>query len=268
MHEDPTFFMRYDPETKETVISGMGDIHLEVMLEKLRNRYGVEIETEVPKIPYKETIKAKSKAQGKYKKQTGGRGQYGDTWLELEPLPRGKGFEFADKIVGGAIPKNYIPSVEKGIREALEKGVIAGYPVVDVKATLYDGSYHEVDSSDMAFKIAASMGFKNAFVAARPVLLEPIMHVDITVPADYVGDATADLNKRRGRILGMDQGIGSEVIKASVPLAELARYATDLRSMSHGRGSFTLKFDHYEEAPAKTQEDLVGKHQKAMAEGK
>ena len=263
MHEDPTFKMHYDPETKESVIYGMGDIHLEIILAKLKERFGVEVETGAPRVPYKETIKGKAKGQGKYKKQTGGRGQYGDTWLEIEPLPRGKGFEFADKIVGGAIPKNYIPSAEKGIREAMQGGVIAGYPVVDVKVTLFDGSYHEVDSSDMAFKIAASMGFKKIFQEARPILLEPIVEITVYAPPEFIGDVTGDLNKRRGKI----NTIESDKVVALVPLGELTKYATDLRSFTHGRGTYTYKFSHYEEVPAATQEKLVAVYQKLKAEG-
>jgi elongation factor G len=263
MHEDPTFKMHYDPETKESVIYGMGDIHLEIMLAKLKERFGVEVETGAPRIPYKETIKGKAKGQGKYKKQTGGRGQYGDTWIEIEPLPRGKGFEFVDKVVGGAIPRNYIPSVEKGIREAMQIGVIAGYPVVDLRVTLFDGSYHEVDSSDMAFKIAASMGFKKVFQEARPTLLEPIVEITVYAPPEFIGDVTGDLNKRRGRI----SSIESDKVAASVPLGELTKYATDLRSFTHGRGTYTYKFSHYEEVPAGTQEKLVATYQKLKAEG-
>lgn len=263
MHEDPTFKMHYDPETKESVIYGMGDIHLEIMLAKLKERFGVEVETGSPRIPYKETIKGKAKGQGKYKKQTGGRGQYGDTWLEIEPLPRGKGFEFVDRIVGGAIPKNYIPSAEKGIREAMQIGVIAGYPVVDLRVTLYDGSYHEVDSSDLAFKIAASMGFKKVFQEARPTLLEPIVDIAVYAPPEFIGNVTGDLNKRRGRI----STIESDKVMAQVPLGELTRYATDLRSFTHGRGTYTYKFSHYEEVPAATQEKLVAHYTKMREEG-
>ncbi|MCX5726995.1 MAG: elongation factor G [Candidatus Saganbacteria bacterium] len=267
-HEDPTFKIKYDVETKETVIYGMGDIHLELMIEKLKNRYGVEITVGAPKIPFKETIKGRSKAQGKYKKQTGGHGQFGDTWLEIEPLQRGHGFQFVDKIVGGAIPKNYIPSVEKGVREAMESGVIAGYHVVDVKVTLFDGSYHEVDSSDMAFKIAGSMGFKKAFQEAHPVILEPIMNIAIIVPSEFVGDVSGDLSKRRGKILGMEVLGDLEKVAGQVPLAEIAKYATDLRSMSHGRGNFTTSFSHYQEVPPKVAEDLTTKYQAEMEKGR
>jgi elongation factor G len=263
MHEDPTFKMHYDPETKESVIYGMGDIHLEIMLSKLKERYGVEVETGSPRIPYKETVKGRAKGQGKYKKQTGGRGQYGDTWIEIEPLARGTGFEFVDKIVGGAIPRNYIPSAEKGVREAMQTGVIAGYPVVDVKVTLFDGSYHEVDSSDMAFKIAASMGFKKVFQEARPILLEPIVDITVFAPPNFIGDVTGDLNKRRGRIISIE----SDKVTAKVPLGELTKYATDLRSFTHGQGTYSFKFSHYEEVPAATQEKLVAVYTKLKAEG-
>jgi elongation factor G len=261
--EDPTFKMHYDPETKETIISGMGDVHLEIFLRKFKERYGVEIETSPPRIPYKETIHSKAKAQGKYKKQTGGRGQYGDTWIDIEPLPRGRGIEFVDKIVGGAIPRNYIPSVEKGIREAAEGGVIAGYPTVDFKVTLYDGSYHEVDSSDMAFKIAGSMGFKKAFQEAHPVVLEPIVHIEVSVPPQYVGEVVSDLNKRHGHI----GSIKEDGVTAQVPLAEISKYSTDLRSFTHGTGSYTTQFSHYQEVMPKTQQDLMAKYQAEREKG-
>ncbi|MFA4858834.1 MAG: elongation factor G [Candidatus Margulisiibacteriota bacterium] len=261
--EDPTFQVSHNLETKETVISGIGDLQLEIMLENLKDKFKVEIEKGAPKIPYKETIRRVSQSQGKYKKQSGGRGQYGDTWIKLEPLSRGKGFIFTDTIVGGAIPKNYIPSVEKGIREALISGVISGYPVVDVKATLYDGSYHEVDSSDLAFKIAASMGFKKAFAEAAPVILEPIVHIEVYAPQEYIGDITGDLNRKRARI----QNIETEKVVATVPLAEVANYSTQLRSMTHGQGSYSLHFARYEEVLPKTQETLMAIYEKAKAEG-
>ncbi len=261
--EDPTFNMVYNPETKETIISGMGDVHLEIILKKLKERFAIEIETSPPRIPYKETIHSKAKAQGKYKKQTGGHGQYGDAWIEIDPLPRGRGFEFVDKIVGGAIPRNYIPSVEKGIREAMDKGVIAGYPVIDVKVTLFDGSYHDVDSSDLAFKIAASMGFKAAFQEAKPVLLEPIMNIEVQTPPQYVGEVVSDINKRRGHV----SSIESARVLATVPMAELQSYATDLRSFTHGTGSFTTTFSRYQEVLPKTQEDLCKKYQLEREKG-
>ena len=202
---------------------------------------------ERPENPYKETIKGKVQVEGKHKKQSGGRGQYGHVWLEIEPLPPGGDFEFVDKIFGGAVPRQYIPAVEKGVRETMEEGVLAGYPVVDVKVTLYDGSYHSVDSSEMAFKIAASMAFKKGFMEANPVLLEPIMNVTVTVPEEYMGDIIGDLNKKRGRILGMDPDRGNQIIRAHVPLSEMFKYAIDLRSITQGRGDFEMEFDHYEE---------------------
>jgi len=262
-HEDLTFKMGYNAETRETVISGMGDVHLEVILKAIRERFGIEVLIGEPRIPYKETILGRSKAQGKYKKQTGGRGQYGDTWIEIEPLARGQGFEFVDKIVGGAIPRNYIPSVEKGIRECMLGGVIAGYPVVDVKVTLFDGSYHEVDSSDMAFKIAASMGFKKAIAEAKPTLLEPIVEISVSVPPEFVGEVTGDLNKRRGRI----SNIEADRVTAMVPQGEIGKYATDLRSFTHGQGTFTTKFSHYEQVPPQTQQKLTTIYQKLKEEG-
>lgn len=262
-HEDPTFKMSYNAETKETVISGMGDVHLEVILKRIKERYNIDIEIGEPRIPYKETIISKAKGQGKYKKQTGGRGQFGDTWLLIEPLTRGQGFEFVNKVVGGAIPRNYIPAVEKGIKEAMASGVVAGYPVVDLKITLFDGSYHEVDSSDMAFKIAASMGFKKIFQDAKPILLEPIVEITVSVPPEFVGEVTGDLNKRRGRI----SNIEADKVSAQVPQGEISKYATDLRSFTHGQGTFSTKFSHYEQVPPQTQQKLVEKYQKLREAG-
>jgi elongation factor G len=244
----------------------MGQIHLEVVAAKMKRKFGVDVELREPKVPYKETIKGSTKVQGRYKRQSGGRGQYGDTWLELEPLPRGTGFEFADKIVGGVIPKNYIPSVEKGIVEAMEQGVLAGYPVTDFRVTLYDGSYHEVDSSDMAFKIAASMGFKKGMEMVNPVLLEPIMKMEIIVPEENVGDIMGDLNSRRGRIVGVESKGHNQVVKATAPMAEILRYAPDLRSMTGGRGTFTVEFGHYEEVPAHIAQKVVEQANKERAE--
>ena len=257
VEEDPSLILKRDEQTKEFILSGMGQIHLDVTIEKLKRKFGVEVETSIPKIPYKETIKSKTKVQGKYKKQSGGRGQYGDCWLEIEPLQRSGGFEFVDKIFGGAIPKNYVPSVEKGVVEAMHEGVLAGYPIVDLKVLVVDGSYHEVDSSDMAFKIAASMGFKKGFMDCNPVLLEPIMNVEVNVPDDMTGDIIGDLNSRRGRVLGMDQGVGGQVVKAMVPMAEMLRYASDLTSITSGRGMFTMEFDHYDEVPAHLREKII-----------
>ena len=262
-HEDLTFKVSYHAETKETVVSGMGDLHLESILKRLKDRHGIEIEVGAPRIAYKETIIGKSKAQGKYKKQTGGRGQYGDTWLEIEPLEHGKGFEFVNKIVGGTIPKNYIPAVEKGIREAMAGGVVAGYPVVDVRITLVDGSYHEVDSSDMAFKIAGSMGFQKAFADAKPILLEPVVEITVTAPAEHIGEVTGDLNKHRGKILQIE----TEKVVALVPAGEISKYATTLRSFTHGQGVFSTKFSHYEQVPPQTQQKLVEIYQKMKEAG-
>ncbi|HHT48622.1 MAG TPA: elongation factor G [Firmicutes bacterium] len=255
--EDPTIKVEKDTTTKEQLLSGIGDLHLEVIVSKLQKKFGVQVELKDPKVPYKETIKGTVKVEGKHKKQSGGRGQYGHVWLELEPLPSGGGFEFVDKIFGGAVPRQFIPAVEKGIRETMEEGVLAGYPVVDVRATLYDGSYHSVDSSEMAFKIAASMAFKKGFMDSNPVLLEPIFNVTVTVPEEYMGDIIGDLNKKRGRILGMDPHNGLQVIKAQVPLSEMFKYAIDLRSITQGRGEFEMEFDHFEEVPANQAESII-----------
>jgi elongation factor G len=266
MEEDLTIRYSRDDQTREFILSGMGQIHLEVVAAKMKRKFGVDVELREPKVPYKETIKGTAKVQGKYKRQSGGRGQYGDTWLELEPLPKGAGFEFVDKIVGGVIPRNYIPSVEKGIVEAMDQGVLAGYPVTDFRVTLYDGSYHEVDSSDMAFKIAASMGFKKGMEMTTPVLLEPIMKAEIIVPEDHVGDIMGDLNSRRGRIIGVEAKGKNQVVKASVPMAEVLKYAPDLRSMTGGRGTFTMEFSHYEEVPAHIAQKVVEQANKDRAE--
>ncbi len=257
MEEDQTIEMHRDEETRDFILSGMGQQHIEIIVEKLKRKYGAEVVLKAPKVPYKETIRGNASAQGRLKKQTGGRGQFGDTWLRVEPLPAGKGFEFVDQIVGGAIPRNYIPAVEKGVREAMAGGYLAGYPMVDVRVTLYDGSYHDVDSSDMAFKIAASMGFKNAVEKAKPVLLEPIMNMEISVPDECMGDVIGDLNSRRGKVLGMDTRGHTQVIKARVPMAEVLKYAPDLRSITSGRGEFQMEFSHYEELPAHLAEKVV-----------
>ena len=265
IEEDPTIEMHRDPQTREFILAGMGQLHIEVIVERLKRKYGAEVELKAPKVPYKETIKASASAQGKYKKQSGGRGQYGDTWIKIEPLPRGKGFEFVDDIVGGAIPRNYIPAVEKGIRETMVVGHQAGYPMVDVRATLYDGSYHDVDSSDMAFKIAGSMGFKNAIEKAKPVILEPVMLMEITVPDENMGDVIGDLNSRRGKVLGMETRGHSQIVKAQVPMAEVLKYAQDLHSMTSGRGAFHMEFARYEELPQHLAEKVI-KEAKAAAE--
>jgi elongation factor G len=257
MEEDPTIEVHRDEETREFILSGMGQQHVEIIVEKLKRKYGAEVVLKAPKVPYKETIRASASAQGRLKKQSGGRGQYGDTWLKIEPLPHGKGFEFVDEIVGGAIPKNYIPAVEKGVREAMSGGYLAGYPMVDVRVTLYDGSYHDVDSSDMAFKIAGSLGFKNAVEKAKPVILEPIMNMEVTVPDDCMGDVIGDLNSRRGKVIGMDTKGHSQVIKSKVPMAEVLKYAPDLRSLTSGRGEFQMQFSHYEELPPHLAEKVI-----------
>jgi elongation factor G len=267
MEEDTGLRVHRDEQTKEFVVSGTGQLHLEVVVERLKRKYGVEVELKAPKVPYKETIKGSAKAQGKHKKQTGGHGQYGDAWLELSPQPRGKGFEFEDAIVGGVIPRNFIPAVEKGVREVLTEGIVAGYPIVDVKAKLYFGSYHDVDSSEMSFKIAGRLAFKTAFEQCRPVLLEPIMTIRVTVPDEYMGDVIGDLNSRRGKVLGAEtKGGGQQVIKAHVPMAEVLRYAPDLRSMTSGRGDFELEFSHYEETPPHIAEKVIKQAQAAKAE--
>lgn len=257
MEEDPTIDLHRDEETRDFILSGMGQQHIEIIVEKLKRKYSAEVILKAPKVPYKETIRGSASAQGKLKKQSGGRGQYGDTWLKVEPLPHGKGFEFVDQIVGGAIPRNYIPAVEKGIKEAMAGGVVAGYPMVDVRVTLYDGSYHDVDSSDMAFKIAGSMGFKNAVEKAKPAILEPIMTMEVTVPDECMGDVIGDLNSRRGKVLGMDTKGHTQVIKSRVPMSEVLKYAPDLRSLTSGRGEFHLEFSHYEELPAHLAEKVI-----------
>jgi len=257
MEEDPTIEVHRDEETRDFILSGMGQQHVEIIVEKLKRKYGAEVVLKVPKVPYKETIRASASAQGKLKKQSGGRGQYGDTWLKIEPLPHGKGFEFVDEVVGGAIPRNYIPAVEKGVREAMAGGFLAGYAMVDIRVRLYDGSYHDVDSSDMAFKIAGSLGFKNAVEKVKPVILEPIMTMEITVPDECMGDVIGDLNSRRGKVLGMETTGHNEVIKARVPMSEVLKYAPDLRSLTSGRGEFQLEFSHYEEIPPHLAERVI-----------
>ncbi len=255
--EDPSLQTRREADTNELIISGVGDSHLEIVKEKMRRKFGVAVKLALPKVPYKETITVPTKAEYKHKKQTGGHGQYGHVMLELQPLPRGGGFEFTEKIFGGSIPQNYIPSVEKGVNEAKHEGVLAGCPLVDVSVTLYDGSFHAVDSSDIAFKIAASQALKKGLSEGQPVLLEPIMKLKITVPEEYTGDILSDLNTKRGRVLGMNPSGGFNVIDAQAPYAELVRYAIDLRSMTQGRGDFIMEFDHYEEVPAHLSQKVV-----------
>ncbi|MGD9235113.1 MAG: elongation factor G [Desulfobacterales bacterium] len=257
LEEDPSLKLDRVAETKEILLSGLGQIHIETVLEKLKRKYNVEAQLNTPKVPYRETIKGKARVQGKHKKQTGGHGQYGDCWIQIEPLPRGKGFEFVDAIVGGVIPKTYIPAVEKGVVEAAQKGVLAGFPTVDFKVTLDDGSYHQVDSSEMAFKIAGSLAFKKAIESATPTLLEPIMKVQVITPEDFMGDIMGDLNGRRGKVLGMDNAGKNQIINAQVPMAEFLSYASDLRSMTGGRGIFTMEFSHYDEVPAQIAEKII-----------
>ena len=267
IEEDPTIHYRRDPQTHELILSGNSDVHVEVVLAKMKKKFGVEAVLHSPKVPYFETIKRKAEAQGKHKKQTGGHGQYGDCWIRLEPLVRGAGFEFKDDIFGGSIPKNFIPSVEKGIQEARMHGFLAGYPVVDFRVVLFDGSYHDVDSSDMAFKIAGSMAFKKAMEEAGATLLEPIMDVEITAPEQFMGDLMGDLNSRRGHVQGMDARGRSQVIKASVPLSEMLTYASTLKSITGGRGSYHMSMKGYVEVPAHQQAKIIAAH-KAAKEAK
>ncbi|MDI7275627.1 MAG: elongation factor G [Anaerolineae bacterium] len=263
LEEDPTLRVHRDSDTNETILSGMGESHVDIAARRLQARFGVEIMTDVPKIPYRETITRVASAQGRHKKQTGGRGQFGDVFVRFEPLERGAGFEFADEVFGGAVPKNFIPAVEKGLREAIQKGVVAGYPTVDLRAALYDGSYHPVDSSEIAFKLAAHLAFEKGVSEAGPVLLEPVMQVTITVPEQYMGDILGDLNTRRARVMGMDQSKGKSVITAQAPLAEMQRYATGLRAMTQGRGIFSMEFSHYEEVPSHIAQGVIEAARKA-----
>ncbi len=258
--EDPTLSVHKEPGTGETILSGMGELHLGVATERMKRKFGVDVVLRTPKVPYKETIRKTVKAEGKFKRQSGGRGQYGHVWIEYSPLPD-EDFAFAENIFGGSVPKQYIPAVEKGLREAKDLGVLAGYPVTNFKATLYDGSYHEVDSSEMAFKIAASLSFKKGIMEANPVLLEPIMSVSVLIPDAYTGDVIGDLNRKRGRILGMQPEGAMQEVKALVPLAEMFTYAIDLRSMTQGRGTFSMEFDHYEEVPGNIAQAIIEKHQ-------
>jgi elongation factor G len=260
--EDPTLAFHRDDQTREMILSGLGQIHIEVAVEKMKRKFGLEVNLKTPKVPYKETIKGKTTVQGRYKKQSGGRGQFGDTWLDIEPLPRGGGFEFVDKIVGGVIPGQYRPAVEKGIVEAMAEGVVAGYPVVDLRVSLTDGSFHTVDSSEMAFKIAGSLGFKKGVLECQPTLLEPIVNINIEIPDEYMGDVIGDLNSRRGKVLGMDSVGHHQIIKGQVPLAEVLKYAPDLRSMTSGRGTFTYEHSHYEEVPVYIAEKIIAESKK------
>jgi len=254
--EDPSFRVRTDEESGQTIISGMGELHLEIIVDRMKREFKVEANVGAPQVAYRESVRTAVEQEGKFVRQSGGRGQYGHVWIKLEPQERGGGYEFVNSIVGGVIPKEYIPSVDKGIQEQMENGVIAGFPVVDVKITLYDGSYHDVDSSEMAFKIAGSMAFKEAVRKADPAILEPIMKVEVVTPDDFMGDVVGDLNRRRGLIKGMDEAATGRVIRAEVPLKEMFGYATDLRSATQGRASYSMEFGFYAEAPASVAEQV------------
>ncbi|MGA1658598.1 MAG: elongation factor G, partial [Ilumatobacteraceae bacterium] len=257
--EDPSFRVHTDQESGQTIISGMGELHLEIIVDRMKREFKVEANVGKPQVAYRETIRAKVEQEGKFVRQSGGRGQYGHVCLRIEPQEEGKGYEFVNGIVGGVVPREYVPAVDKGIKEAMEGGVIAGYPVVDVKVTIFDGSYHDVDSNEMAFKIAGSMAFKDGFQKARPVLLEPIMKVEVVTPEEYSGDVIGDLNRRRGQIQGMEEGPSGKVITAEVPLAEMFGYATNVRSMSQGRATFTMEFSKYLEVPSNVAEAVLKK---------
>jgi elongation factor G len=257
--EDPSFRVHTDEESGQTIISGMGELHLEIIVDRLRREFRVEANVGNPQVAYRETIRATVEQEGKFVRQTGGRGQYGHVWIRIEPREAGSGYEFENAIVGGVVPKEYIPAVDKGIKEQLTNGVIAGYPVVDVKVTLYDGSYHDVDSSEMAFKIAGSMAFKEGATKANPVLLEPIMDVEVVTPEDYMGDVMGDLNRRRGLVQGMEDAPAGKIVRAEVPLAEMFGYATDLRSMTQGRATYSMEFGKYNEAPNSVADAVMKK---------
>ncbi len=266
MEEDPTFRHSRDAIAHQEIFEGMGDIHLETIIEKMKSKFGVNVRIEEARVPYKETVRATAKAQGRHKRQTGGKGQFGDCWIELEPLERGSGFTFDNKVVGGAIPKNFIPAIEKGIREAADHGLVAGFPVVDFKVTVYDGSFHDVDSNEQAFKTAGALALKAAAEKAQAVILEPVLTVEVDVPDEYVGDVVGDLNGRRGRMQGMDQvSAGKTRVKATVPMSTMTRYALDLRSITKGRGRFRQSVDHYEELPHPEQQSLIAEYAKSRA---
>jgi elongation factor G len=257
IEEEPTLESHRDTQTKEFIISGMGQVHLDVIVEKMKRKFNVEVLLKTPKVPYLETIRGSVKVQGKYKKQSGGRGQYGDCWIEMAPQPRGEGYLFEDKIVGGVIPRQYIPAVDKGIQEACVDGFLAGYPVIDFKVALVDGSFHTVDSSEMAFKVAGSMAFKKAMELCKPVLLEPIVTMKVTVPDENMGDVIGDLNSRRGKVVGVEPKANSQIIRAVVPMSEVLAYSNDLRSMTSDRGLFTTEFSHYEEVPTHMAQKII-----------
>jgi elongation factor G len=257
--EDPSFRVRTDEESGQTIIGGMGELHLEIIVDRMKREFSVDANVGKPQVAYRETIRKSVEQEGKYIKQSGGRGQYGHVWIKIEPLARGAGYEYVNDIVGGAIPREYIPAVDKGVKGQMENGVLAGYPVVDVRVTLFDGSYHDVDSNEMAFKIAGSMAFREGALKADPVLLEPIMSVEVVTPEEYMGDVVGDLSRRRGVIQAMDAGPSGKIIKAEVPLGEMFGYATDVRSMSQGRATFTMEFSKYSEAPASLTETVIKK---------
>jgi len=262
LEEDPTFHMERKAETKQSVISGLGELHLDIIVSRLQEKFGVEVELSTPKVPYRETIKGQTRVEGKHKKQSGGRGQFGHVYIEMEPAETGEGLVFENKIFGGSVPRQYIPAVEKGVNEAMEEGVVAGYPVQDIIVRLVDGSYHTVDSSEMAFKVAASQAFKKGMEQADAILLEPIMNLEVVVPEAYMGDIMGDLNSKRGKIQGMDPGEGVQKIRAQVPMAEMFKYSIDLRSMTQGRGFFTMEFSHYEEVPYQVAEKIIAESKK------
>ena len=268
LEEDPTLKMERNAQTGQLLLAGLGQVHFDVTLERLKRRFGVEVEVKAPKVPYREAIKGSTKVQGKYKKQTGGKGQFGDTWIEISPQKRGEGYVFEDKIVGGAIPKTYIPAVDKGIQEAMANGIIAHYPMVDVKVKLYDGSYHNVDSSEMAFKIAGSLGFKKGVMDCKPILIEPVMNMEIVVPSDHVGDIMGDINAKRGKIQGVDPADDTQVIRAHVPMAEVLNYAADLTSLTGGRGMFVMEFDHYADVPEHLMQKIIDEANRGFEEKK
>jgi elongation factor G len=257
--EDPSFRVHTDAESGQTIIEGMGELHLEIIVDRMKREFKVDANVGKPQVAYRETLRSTVESEGKFIRQTGGRGQYGHVWLKLEPLPQGKGYEFVNGIVGGTVPREYIPAVDKGIQEAVQTGVIAGYPIVDVKVTIFDGSYHDVDSNEMAFKIAGSIGFKEGFRKAKPVLLEPIMKVEVVVPEDYYGDIVGDLSRRRGQIVGTEDSPSGKVVTAEVPLAEMFQYSTSMRSMSQGRANYTMEFAKYQEVPGSVADVVMKK---------
>ena len=258
--EDPTFRAHTDTETGQTIISGMGELHLDILVDRMKREFRVEANVGAPQVSYRETFRQSAQVQGKFTRQSGGRGQYGDVWVEFSPNEEGKGFEFENGIVGGVVPREYIPAIEAGLRDSLANGVLAGFPLIDVKTRLYDGSYHDVDSNEMAFKVAASLAVKKAATACNPVLLEPVMKVEVVMPEEYLGDIMGNITARRGRVEGMEARGNAQVVRAMVPLAEMFGYATTLRSATQGRGTFSMVFDHYEEVPKSVSEEIIKKH--------